>query len=73
MALASGMVKGPSSRKKEQDAGNDPCPALLPQLPELSMKDGNEDGDQSKDLDSQTVGRFLKALQGSVHSPSMLK
>lgn len=56
MMLASGMVKEPSSRKKEQDPGNDPCPALIPQLPELSMGDRDEDGD----LDSQTVGRYLK-------------
>lgn len=48
--------KGPSSRKKEQDAGNDPCPALIPQFPELSTGDRDEDGD----LDSQTVGRYLK-------------
>lgn len=60
MTLASGMVKGPSSRKKEQDAGNDPCPALIPQLPELSTGDRDEDGDQSKDLDSLTVGKYLK-------------
>ena len=60
MRLASGTAKGASSRKKEEDAGNDLCPALIPQLPELSTGDGDEDGDHSKDLDSQTVGRFLK-------------
>ena len=49
MKLASGTAKGPSSRKKEQDAGNDPCPALIPQLPELSTGDGDEVGDHSKE------------------------
>lgn len=60
MRLASGTAEGPSSRKKEQDAGNDPRPALMPPSPELSTGDGDEDGDQGKDLDSQTVGRYLK-------------
>jgi hypothetical protein len=36
MRLVNGVARGPSGRKREQDAGNDLCPTLIAPLPELS-------------------------------------